>query len=105
MRVDGLAQAGLCLGIETAGVGRIEYEANSPAERARTVKSALGSAQDLDTVEVLQAHVEKQRRIVDIGRHRRHDRGRESFLESQRLAVQTAHDQRAAVDSAEGAFI
>jgi hypothetical protein len=105
VRVVGFAQSDFPPGVEAAGIGRVQHEADRAPQRSRAIEGTLRAAQHFHAIQILQAHVEKERRIVDIGGHRRHHRGRQSFLERQGLAVQPAHDQVAAVDAVERAFV
>ena len=80
VRVLGVAERRPRPGIEAARVRRVLHEAYRAAEGARAVERALRAAQDLDPVEVLQPQVEVERRVIDIGRDRRHDGRRQRQL-------------------------
>ena len=100
-----LAESGLHLCVEAAGVRRVLHESDGAAERSRAIQRALRAAKDLDVIEILQPQVDEQRRLVDIGCHRRNHRRGERKLARGGFAVQTADDQRAAVDAAERSLV
>ena len=73
--MPGFADARFELRVKRARIGTILYETNGATEGAGAIQSALRAAQDLHAVEILKAQVEKQRSVIDVSRHRRHDRG------------------------------
>ena len=105
MRVLRVAGAHFRPGIEAGRVRCILHVSNRAAQRARAVEGALRAAQNLDAIQVLQTHVEIQRCVIDVGRHRRHDRRCQTQLARGAFAVQATNDQSRAVDAAEWTLV
>ena len=95
-----IAKAHVDVRVEPGEVRRVLDKANRAAERARSVQRTLRSAQDFHVVEVLQAQINEQRCVIDIGSDRWLDGRCQRQLASGRLAVEAANDQRAAVHAA-----
>ena len=97
----GLAHPGLGSGVEAARIRRVLHETDGAAERTGSIQSALRAPQNFHVIEVVQPQIDEQRRIVHVGRDRRHDRRRESDGAAGRFAVQTTNDELRAIDAAE----